>query len=143
MGRKNASGIVTDGTSNLGEKDMIGFSQCTGTQGATVYLAPYWSGAGQVSIDGAEMVIPKACVLSKFFIIADTAVGDDKEMRVIIQKNRSDTALNVGIDGATDTQGNDTVNEVHFAAGDKLSFKITITAAGEQPITSASVFVQF
>lgn len=73
-----------------------------------------------------QTLVPIAGTFKKWYIHAASAIASASSVVYVLRKNGIDTALTVTLN-AGETDASDLVNEVAFAAGDLVSYKVTTT----------------
>ena len=84
-----------------------------------------------------KMPLPCAGVFRKLKIYVSMPQGAGKTTTIYLRKNGSNTAITVALTNTT--SGQDVTHEAVFAAGNKVSFSLNLTAAASQGIVSGSI----
>ena len=105
------------------------------TTSSPVYLQPF---GGNINELNAIFQIINDCVITDLYVFLRNAPGTGNSYTVTVRKNVTDTSLAVTISG-TATTGNNTTNPISFAAGDKISVKVTSTGTPTQGNVSVTL----
>ena len=119
-------------------KTVMTFCYVKQTAGSTVYFGFGCHSDFSVNTESnVKMPLPCAGVFRKLKVYVSSAQGEGKTTTIRLRKNGSNTDITVALNNAT--SGEDVTHEAVFAAGDLVSFTVTLTAAGSVGRVSGSI----
>jgi hypothetical protein len=102
-----------------------GFDPLVFGSNPTQYASPFADDESGTVESDHQIVLPAGATIDQLYVRTKYAPGTGRSLTFTLRKNGVDTALTAALTGSSQTQAQDTANEVQAVAGDLLSVGIT------------------